>query len=71
MVARLGVRGRAPPKTLVDLALQVRHETALAYLVYDGKQEQWLPKSHVEKHVGAGTTIFTMPEWMAKAKGLI
>lgn len=53
---------------LVDIAAQLRHETVNAYLVYDGKQEVWLPKSQCEYD---GKHIFTMPEWLAKTKGLI
>ena len=30
---------------LIDLAVEIRHETALAYLVHDGHRDVWLPKS--------------------------
>lgn len=53
---------------LTDIAAQLRYETARAYLVFDGSQEQWLPKSQCEMNVD-GT--FTLPEWLAKEKGLI
>ncbi len=54
---------------IIDLALEYRHETGLAYLVSnDGKAECWLPKSLIEYD---GRNIFTMPEWLAKREGLI
>ena len=63
---------------LIDLTLELRHETARAYLVSDdGKSEHWLPKSMVEMGdpVGLNTTSevreFTMPEWLAQREGLI
>lgn len=60
---------------LVDIACELRHETAKAFLVFDGAKEVWLPKSQVEQNDslsdGAGGTIFTMPHWLAKEKGLI
>ena len=57
-----------PKSELVDLALELRYETALAYLVHDGHRDVWLPKSMVEYD---NKTIFTMPEWLAKKKELI
>lgn len=53
---------------LCDLTGVVRGETDIAIrLVVDGTAA-WLPKSQVEDN-GDGT--FTMPEWLAKDKGLI
>lgn len=54
---------------LVDIAGELRHETEKAFLVFDGRKEVWLPKSQVEHDPEDGT--FAMPEWLAKAKGLI
>jgi hypothetical protein len=53
---------------LVDIAAELRHETLKAWLIYDGDQEVWVPKSLVEKN-DDGT--FTMPEWLAKKMELI
>ena len=53
---------------LIDLALEFRHETPKAYLIYDGGQEVWLPKSLVE--YDTRDKVFTMPDWLAKDKGL-
>ena len=54
---------------LVDIAGEVRRETDRAFLIFDGTQEVWLPKSLVEHDETDGT--FAMPEWLAKDKGLI
>ena len=54
---------------IIDLALELRHETLKAYLVHDGVRDVWLPKSLVE--FDPDGTIFTMPEWLAKDKELI
>ena len=56
---------------LVDIAVEFRHETPKAILVYDGAKEVWLPKSQVEYEHSGGGVIVTMPEWLAKDKGLI
>ena len=53
---------------LIDLAVEIRHETANAFLVHDGHRDVWLPKSQTERN-SDGT--FTLPEWLAKEKGLI
>ncbi len=63
---------------LIDLALELRHETPAAYLVHDGDRQVWLPKSMVEKeeicssaHPRQTMFTFTMPEWLATEKELI
>lgn len=53
---------------LVDIAVQVKHETEKAILVNDGTEDIWLPKSQCEMNPD-GTV--TMPEWLAHEKGLI
>ena len=53
---------------LCDIAAELRHETAAAYLIFDGDRKVWLPKSQVE-HDGHG--VFTMPERLALEKELI
>jgi hypothetical protein len=54
---------------LVDIAAELRHETLKAYLIFDGDQEVWVPKSLVEYDKDSKT--FTMPEWLAKKMELI
>lgn len=53
---------------LIDIAAEKRAETPKGIQIYDGATTAWLPKSQVEDN-GDGT--FTMPEWLAKDKGLI
>ena len=55
-------------KEIVDLELELLHETNGAYRVTDGKTTTWLPKSQVQNN-GDGT--FTMPEWLAIEKELV
>jgi hypothetical protein len=57
-----------PKPELIDIAAQKTAETDKAFRIHDGAVFVWLPKSQVEDN-GDGT--FTMPEWLAKEKGLI
>lgn len=56
---------------LVDIACEVRHETDRAVLIHDGTKEVWLPLSQCEVYRERTGSVVTMPEWLAKAKGLI
>ena len=40
---------------LIVIAGELRRETERAYLVFDGTNEVWLPKSLVEHDAGDGT----------------
>jgi len=56
---------------LIDIAVDVVTETEKAYGIRDESKVGhliWLPKSQCEDNED-GT--FTMPEWLAKGKGLI
>jgi hypothetical protein len=53
---------------LVDIDAKLVGESAMAYKINDGKREVWVPKSEAQDNED-GT--FTMPEWIAKEKGLI
>lgn len=53
---------------LVEVAAEVKAETAKAWLLFDGTQEVWVPKSQAWDNRD-GT--FAMPEWLAHEKGLI
>lgn len=53
---------------LIEVAAEIHHETEKAWLLFDGEREEWVPKSQAEDN-GDGT--FTMPEWLAAAKGFI
>jgi hypothetical protein len=54
----------------VELTGEIRHETDLAVLFFDGETEVWLPRSQIEID-GRGLVTVTVPEWLAKDKGLI
>ncbi|MBY6239856.1 hypothetical protein [Methylosinus sp. Sm6] len=60
---------------LVDLTMQLHHETPKAILVSDaGDRDKavWLPKSHVEfERKKQGVVVVTLPEWMAIEKKLL
>lgn len=45
------------------------HETDDAYLVSDGDEEYWLPKSQTDYNKQDGT--FSVPVWLAEKKGII
>lgn len=53
---------------LVDIAVELQHETEKAYRVFDGTKTEWVPKSQAQLN-DDGT--ITMPEWLAKEKGFI
>lgn len=65
---RSGALLKMADSKLVDIAAQLRHETPAAFLIFDGTKQEWVPKSQVEDNKD-GT--FTMPEWLAQAKGFI
>jgi hypothetical protein len=71
------VRGNDSVRSnLVDLTLNFHDERPLAICVSDparaGAPRQWLPKSQIE-YIGKarGVVEVTMPEWLAKSKGLL
>ena len=54
---------------LIEVAGEVRRETAKAVLWYDGAREVWLPKSMIDIDEDEGTVA--LPEPLAFDKGLI
>jgi DNA-directed RNA polymerase alpha subunit len=64
---------------LIDVVVQMHAETEKAVLVSDdGDKDKavWLPKSQIEidpsmKERSKGAAMITLPEWLAKDKGLI
>lgn len=52
---------------LIEIACEIRVETARAWLIYDGSREVWIPKSQAEKVDGG----LEMPEWLALDKNLL
>jgi len=56
----------------VNLTGEIRRETELAILFFDGERETWLPRSQLEemsKH-SDGVEI-TIPRWLAEEKELV
>ena len=53
---------------LTDVAGRLVDESERSFQVDCGDQIVWLPKSQTD-HDGRG--VFTLPEWLAKKKGLI
>ena len=53
---------------LVEIAVEIRHETEKARLLFDGTREAWVPESRVENN-NDGT--FTIPLWLAERCELI
>jgi hypothetical protein len=61
---------------LIDIDVQLLHETEKAVLVTDTVPEKavWLPRSKIEIEQSAafpGIHTVTLPEWLATEKGLI
>lgn len=58
---------------LVDLELELVHETEKAVLLSDGDNEQWVPKSlcEIEEKQGSNVVIATMKENLAIEKGFV
>lgn len=57
----------------VEISCEIKAETDLAYLVWDGKTEVWLPKSQIlsmRPESGSGH-VLEIPEWLATEKGLV
>lgn len=53
---------------LVEVAVQVHHETSKAWLVSETGSEPdavWVPKSQCELHNG----VLELPQWLAEEKG--
>jgi hypothetical protein len=63
---------------IVDVdSLEIIHETESAFLLDDGYEEVWIPKSQIHNiqdfaHVEIGDVVnIEIPEWLAEDKGLI
>lgn len=60
---------------LIDITLQLHHETDRAILVSDTEDKDdavWLPKSQIEiERKAKGVVEVTAPEWLLLDKGLL
>ena len=57
----------------VEFCGDLKYETEKAYLVFDGINEVWIPKSQVQESrlISGIAWEFTIPQWLAKEKGII
>jgi len=56
----------------VEFTAELKHETDMAYLVNDGDDDIWIPKSQTEMYHLSGVHYeFTIPEWLAEVKGIV
>jgi len=56
----------------VEFYAEIRRETEMAILAFDGANEIWLPKSLIEiTPVKHPDVEITLPEWLAIDKGII
>lgn len=66
---------QARKSDLLDITVQLHHETPKAILVSDdGDKDKavWLPFSQCEvERKSGGIVIVTLPEWLATDKGLV
>lgn len=61
-----------PRRLLEDVIVQLKHETLKAWLVNDGKQDVWIPKSMCEMEKNPdGTYTLTAEEQYLIEKGLL
>lgn len=58
---------------IITLEVNLKHETQAAYLVDDGKDGVWVPKSQAEMIYGKDEFHgeLQLPEWLAIEKGLV
>lgn len=61
---------------IIDLTLEILRETERAVHVHDGDEKKavWLPKSQIEVDTTGqkpGVVVVTLPQWLARDKGLI
>jgi len=59
----------------INIAVEVKHATDAAVLVWDGDKEVWLPRSQVFDSDGplaiGNDVVIVVPVWLAENKGLV
>jgi len=60
-------------KSMVEFYAELRRETEHAYLLFDGAYEIWIPISQVDEFESVNGVDYkvSVPEWLAKKKGII
>ena len=58
---------------MIEFTAEILHETDKAYLLSDGTNEFWIPKSQIEtaRCIKDMNWEFEIPEWLALDKGII
>ena len=57
---------------LIEFYAEIKRETDKAVLAFDGANDIWLPKSKITiKKLNVPDVEITLPEWLAKQKGII
>ena len=65
---------KSSDQNYIEITVDIKHETDMAYLVSDGDNEHWIPKSQLQddpEHISGTTFTMIIPEWLAQDKGLI
>lgn len=59
----------------IELSVEIRQATDLAFLVFDGDKEVWVPKSLIEEpddlKISDKCQEISVPVWFAEREGLI
>lgn len=56
----------------VSLEGEIRRETDLAILFFDGENEHWIPKSQIESTVKYSDSVeIEIPRWLAEEKEMV
>jgi hypothetical protein len=60
-------------KEVIDITVEILHETENALLVVSGEVEAWIPKSQIEDMTNLSNGLFeiVIPEWIAEDKNLV
>lgn len=61
------------PTETIEFYGEMKYDTEKAYLIYDGIDEIWLPKSKVVslRRIRDDDYEFIIPLWLAKKKGIV
>ena len=57
----------------IEFCGEIKHETDAAYLIFDGANEVWIPKSQIQecRCIKGSDWEFIIPEWLAIEKGIV
>lgn len=57
----------------IEVTAELVHETPKAFLICEGDENIWIPKSQIMDgwKISSGLITFDIPEWLARAKEMI